>query len=317
MTTIDSQHIRIFCSLSRLLNMSRAAQQLGLTPSAISHGLKALEEDMGCRLFSRSSRKLALTPAGQQFREEAEAILERMSGARARLRQWLDGRQDTLRIAASTSACQHILPAALREFRSSFPGVSIHLQPCTARQGIDALAAEEAHLAFFVETPFQPAVEFIPLAEDELQYLVHPLHPWTRRRAERDLAGQHFILPATGSGTHSLIEAYFKKEGVKLQPLFQVGSDEAIKEMVLLDLGVGLLPRWIASEEILQGTLTALPLGRRRLRRRWGALHRGDRKLGFAESVFVNLCRQVAVGLMVDGRSPREDGEMQESSVAA
>lgn len=300
MTTIDSQHLRVFCAVARLLNMSRAAHELGVTPSAISHGLKVLEADLGCRLVQRSSRKLVLTPAGLQFQQEAEAILDRMSGARARLRQWLDGRRDTLRIVASTTACQYILPSALREFRSAFPGITIHIQPCTARQGIEALAEEEAHLAFFVETPWATGTEFLPLAEDELHYLVHPLHPWTKRSAERDLAGENLILPAAGSGTLGLIEAYFAHEGTRPRPHVQIGSDEAIKQMVLLDLGVGLLPRWIAAAEIRQGLLVSLSLGRRRLRRRWGAMHRSDRKLGFAESVFVNLCRKVATDLMGD-----------------
>ena len=61
----------------------------------------------------------------------AEAILDRMKGARSRLRQWLDGRRDVLRIAASASTCHYILPAALREFRNSFPGVTIHIEPAS------------------------------------------------------------------------------------------------------------------------------------------------------------------------------------------
>lgn len=306
MTTIDSHHLRIFCTVARLLHMSRAAQQLRLTPSAVSHALKALEADLGCRLFQRSPRKILLTPAGQQFREEAEAILDRMSGARARLRQWLDGRRDTLRIVASPTSCQYVLPAALREFRSSFPGVTIHIVPGQAPQALEALAAEEAHLAFFVEPPSAAGVQFTPLAEDEIHFLVHPMHPWTKRSTTRDPQTQELILPALGSGTLRLIEAYFAREGIRPRPHMHMGSDDAIKQMVLLDLGVGMLPRWIATAEIARGEIATLPLGRRRLRRRWGVLHRSDRRLGFAESVLINLCQQVAVTVMQENASPAE-----------
>jgi DNA-binding transcriptional LysR family regulator len=298
MTTIDSQYLRVFCALSRHLNMSRAAQELELTPSGISHCLKALEADLGCRLFDRTSRKISLTPAGLEFRAEAEAILEHMSAARSKLRSWMDWRRGGLRIAASTTACQYILPLALREFRESFPDFSIQILPCTEEQAVDLILEEDASLALIVEPVQTAAVRFIPLAEDELHFFVHPIHPWTKRGAERDVAKQNLILPERNSETHSLIAAYFQREGVRVKPFIEIGNEEAIKQFVRLDLGVGLLPRWIASAEIQQGLLACLPLGRRHLRRQWGILHGSNHDLTFPESVFVNLCRNVATGLM-------------------
>ncbi len=298
MTTIDSQYLRVFCALARHLNMSRAAQELELTPSGISHCLKALEADLGCRLFERTSRRITLTPAGLEFRAEAEAILEHMSTARSKLRSWIDWRRGGLRIAASTTACQYILPLALREFRESFPGFSIQIHPCTTPQAVELIAEEAAHLALIVEPLHNVGLRFIPLAGDELHFLVHPIHPWTRRGAERDVAKQNLILPERSSETHTLIEAYFQREGVRIKPFIEIGSEEAIKQFVRLDLGVGLLPRWIANAEIRDGLLACLPLGRRHLRRQWGILHGNSHELTFPESVFVNLCRNVANGLM-------------------
>src|SRR5262245_15704445 len=151
MTTIDSQYLRVFCALARHLNMSRAAQELELTPSGISHCIKALEGDLGCRLFDRTSRKITLTPAGIEFRADAEAIIERMSNARSKLRSWIDWRRGGLRLAACTTACQYILPLALREFRESFPAFTIQIRPCTAQQALGSIGEEEVDLALFVE----------------------------------------------------------------------------------------------------------------------------------------------------------------------
>jgi LysR family transcriptional regulator, low CO2-responsive transcriptional regulator len=298
MTTIDSQYLRVFCALARHLNMSRAAQELELTPSGISHCLKALEADLGCRLFERTSRRISLTPAGLEFRTEAEAILEHMSAARSKLRMWVDWRRGGLRLAASTTACQYILPHALREFRESFPGFSIQIHPCITPQAVELIAEETADLALIIEPSRNTGLRFIPLAEDELQFLVHPIHPWTRRGAERDVAKENLILPDRSSETHSLIEAYFHREGVRIKPFIEIGNEEAIKQFIRLNLGIGLLPRWIAEAEIRDGLLTSLPLGRRRLRRQWGILHRNSHELTFSESVFVNLCGNVATGLM-------------------
>lgn len=315
MTTIDSQYLRVFCVLARHLNMSRAAQELELTPSGISHCLKALESDLGCRLFERSSRKISLTPAGLEFRAEAEAILERMSNARSKLRSWIDWRRGGLRLGACNTACQYLLPLALREFRESFPAFTIQIRPCTAQQALDAITGEEIDLALFVEPARHAGVNFITIAQDELHFIVHPVHPWTKRRSEKDVAKEKLILPERHNETYYLIDQYFEQEGIRIKPFIEIGNEDAIKQFVRLNLGVGLLPRWIAANEIEQGTLAGVSLGRRRLRRRWGILHGASRPLTFPESVFVNLCRSVAEGLMQgssgveqagDGRNPGE-----------
>jgi DNA-binding transcriptional LysR family regulator len=298
MTTIDSQHLRVFCALARHLNMSRAAQEMELTPSGISHCVKALEKDLGCRLFERTSRKISLTRAGLEFRAEADGILERMSSARSKLHSWVDWRRGGLRIAASCTVCQYILPLALREFRESFPDFRIQIVPCTAQRALEHLGEENVDLALFVEPARPRTVHFIPLAQDELHFLVHPIHPWNRRGSERDVARQNLILPERHSETHGLIDAYFQREGVHIRPHIEIGNEEAIKQFVRLDLGVGLLPRWIAAAEMQQGSLKCLPLGRRHLRRNWGILHSANRELTFPESVLINICRNVCAGLM-------------------
>jgi len=298
MTTIDSQHLRVFCALARHLNMSRAAQEMELTPSGISHCVKALEADLGCRLFERTSRKISLTRAGLEFRAEADAILERMSSARSKLHSWIDWRRGGMRIAASITACQYILPLTLLEFRESFPDFTIQIFPCPTRHALDLLGEEEVDLGIFVEPSLTSNFRFIPLGEDELQFLVHPIHPWTKRGSDRDVARQNLILPERHSETHTLIDAYFQKEGVRIRPFIEIGNEEAIKQFVRLDLGVGLLPRWIAAAELDQGSLKSLPLGRRRLRRTWGVLHSANRQLTFPETVFINLCRNVCGSLM-------------------
>lgn len=300
--TLETQHLRVFVTLAHHLNMSRAAQELALTPSGISHCLKSLESDLGCRLFERNSRKVSLTLAGKEFLIEAEDILKRMNDARSRLRTWMDWRKGCLHVAASTTACQYILPPALREFRASFPDYTIQIDPCSAQQAVEAINQERVDLGVFVQ-PLQTAgLSFVAMAEDELHYLVNPVHTWALKGKVNaaQVAKQNFILPERSSETYALIETYFRREGIRIKPFIEIGSEEAIKQFVRLDLGIGLLPNWIVATEIKQCSLISLPLGRRRLRRRWGVLHARNRKLSFAESIFVDLCRNVSRELMVE-----------------
>ena len=147
-------------------------------------------------------------------------------------------------------------------------------------------------------------MNFIFLFEDDLQFLTHALHPWALKKRIRhdEIARQNLILPDRSSDTYASIKSYFHREHIQFHPFIEIGNDEAIKQFIRLDLGVGILPRWIAAAELQQGYLAALPLGRRRVRRRWGVLHARERKLNFAESLFVNLCRSVLRGLIFDAK---------------
>lgn len=293
--TIDSQQLRTYVTLARTLNMSRAAEELDLTPSAVSHGLKALEQDLGCRLFERSSRRVTLSQAGREFLGEAERILEQMKTARSRMHAWTDWRQGQLRIGASGTACLFILPPTLREFRESFPGFTVKIEQCSSRQAVHSLTDEQLDLALLTEPGQYSHLQSNVIGEDDLQFFVNPLHPWAvKRQAQReDIPNRKLILPERGGNTYALIEAYFREEGIPIQPFIEIANEQAIKEFVRLDLGVGILPRWLAADDVERGLLVGLALGRRRLKRQWGVLYSKSRALTLAENLFINIARKV------------------------
>src|SRR5206468_696637 len=120
-TPLDSRQLRAFCVLARTGSFTGTARELHLTQSGISHSMKALEGDVGCRLLDRLGKKVLLTQAGEQLLQHAQKILQEMESAREMLRRlgkWGVGR---LRLGASTTACQHLIPTVLREFKKKFP----------------------------------------------------------------------------------------------------------------------------------------------------------------------------------------------------
>jgi DNA-binding transcriptional LysR family regulator len=293
---IDSQHLLVYTTLARTKNMSRAAEELHLTTSGVSHCLKALEADLGCRLFERNSRRFELSQAGREFLPQAEQILHQMKAVRARIREWNDWRQGQMLIGANGTACQFILPPVVREFRESFPNFTIKIEQCTSREAIHQLVENRLDLALLTEpTDHSAHVQFNVIGEDDLQFIVNPLHPWAvRRKAQReDIPNRKLILPERGGNTYSLIESYFRTENISIQPFLEIANEQAIKEFVRLDLGAGILPRWLVAAELEQGSLTAVPLGRRRLKRRWGVLHAEARQLSLADDLFIKISRSV------------------------
>lgn len=290
---LDSRQLRAFTVLARTGSFTQAARELHLTQSAISHSMKALETETGCRLLDRLGKKIVPTQAGEQLLQHAEKILSEMQVARESLTQlgkWGRGR---LRLGGSTTACQHLIPPVLREFKESFPDHVISLEPGDTPELVDALLRHRIDLALSLEVDKESQLEFHPLFTDELHFIVSALHPWARaqRVGRGEIPKQNYILYSKRSITFRLIEDYFRREQMVLNAVAEVGSMEATKELVKLGLGVSILAPWIAKKEIEEGSLVALPLGRRKLQRCWGILHWRGKRLNLAEETFIGLCK--------------------------
>src|SRR6185436_511059 len=144
---LDSRQLRTFCALARTGSFTQTAREMHLTQSGVSHAMKALERDVGCRLLDRLGKKVVLTQAGEQLLHHATKILLEMESAReslGHLGKWGRGR---LRLGASTTACQYILPSVLREFKESFPEHAITIEPGDTPTLISLLLRHKIDLA--------------------------------------------------------------------------------------------------------------------------------------------------------------------------
>ncbi|WP_404421899.1 LysR family transcriptional regulator [Nibricoccus sp. IMCC34717] len=296
---LDSRQLLAFAAVARRGSFTLAAKDLFLTQSAVSHAMKALEEEIGTRLLDRVGKRVLLTQAGEQFLRHTEKILAEMDAARSgldTLANWGHGR---LRVGASTTACQYLLPTVLREFKQSFPRCVIKIEPGDHADQLELVRSNQIDLAIMLEPVGMDEFTFIPLFTDELKFLVAPLHPWGRKGGvdRGALAEETLILYNKNSYTFRLINDYFRSERLSLGNVIELGSMEAIKELVKIGLGVGILAPWIAQRELDAGSLVAHPLGRKPLRRAWGVVHLKGRRLPLAEETFVGLCLSVTEDL--------------------
>lgn len=290
----DSRQLAALVLLAESGSVTEAARRLHLTPSAISHALRSLERDAGCPLFERLGRRLTFTQSGEILVQRARAILREMDEGRAELRTLREWGRGRLRLAVSTTACQHLLPSILREFKESFPRCQVEVQPVDTPRALEELRARQVDLAIGIQTGRDPGVESRPLFKDDLQVLVSPLHPWAKLRSApaEKLTRETLISYPRTSATFQLLEKYCSARGVRLPAsAMELGSMEAIKELVKLNLGVCVLAPWIAREDLARGTLVALPF-RPPLRRVWSLMFLKNRILSLAETVFAGMCRE-------------------------
>ncbi|SPE50268.1 Transcriptional regulator, LysR family [Verrucomicrobia bacterium] len=296
---LDIRQLRAFVSLAQTGSFTRTARQLHLSQSAISHSIKSLEADVRCRLLDRVGRSVNLTQAGEQLLGHAQRILVEMEEARERLRdlgKWGHGR---LRLGASTTSCQYLLPKVLREFKESFPQCLIQIEPGDTPTALELLENRRIDLALTMEPRHAAQLDFRPLFKDELRFVVSPLHRWAKAgRVDRsEITRQRFILYTKKSYMAEMIDAYFRREAIVLPTSIELGNMEAIKELVKLGLGVSILAPWVAQKELAEGSLQALPLGPRKLERSWGILLRKGQQLSLAHQTFIGLCSAVSDNL--------------------
>jgi DNA-binding transcriptional LysR family regulator len=299
-TTLDSRQLLAFATLARCGSFTQTAKDLHLTQSAISHTIKALEQDVGVPLFERVGKRVFLTEAGELLRSSAERILREMHDTRTALEEagtWGRGR---LRVGASVTTCQHLLPTVLREFRQSFPDCALRMEPGDGPRMVELLRSNQVDLALMLAPGKEEGLEFRRLFTDELRVLVSPMHTWARagRVPGESLAQETLIVYNKGSYTDALLTDHLRAAGLKLGDTMELGSMEAIKELAKVGVGAGVLAPWVARRELEEGSLVALPLPGGKLRRTWGVAHLRGRKLSLAEETFAGLCEAVAQTLV-------------------
>src|SRR5579872_6561102 len=125
----DVHHLKVFLAVAQTLSFTRAAEQLFLTQSAVSHQIARLEREIGIPLFVRNGKSVSLSASGQALVAPARRVFSAMDDALNIVRRTVEPDLGHLRIGASAAACQYIIPEALREFRESFPNYSLSIVP--------------------------------------------------------------------------------------------------------------------------------------------------------------------------------------------
>lgn len=297
---IDSRQLLTVVTLARTRNFTEAAKELGLTQSAVSHSLKALERQLDQTLIERSGRQMRLTPAGDYLVRESTELLRRMQGIRNRLENLEDWGQGRLRIGATPSCCNWILPQVLREVKQSFPGCSIMVKPDRGYANLQRLRNDEVDIVLAVSmSDGSQDLEKVDWFSDELLVILPPFHPLVGKDklTADDINGETVHLFGNDSQSDTVIKDFLNSNGSRAQEFIEVGNIEAVKEMVKIGQGIAFLPEWVAQHETKQGSLVARPLELDPLPRDWSIYWTG-RRLNLLEETFFGLCMEAKDALL-------------------
>lgn len=282
------QQLRGFCLAARVKSISKAAELLYLSQPSVSLQIKALERELGVKLFERRGPRISLTYDGQQLLELARPLVEGMDTieeAFASKRESAD--RGIVNIAAGGSTIQYILPPFVEKFMQTHPLVDVRLHNVTGKSGLARLREGGADFAVgpMLDTPSD--IEFHPVVYQEPMLVTRKDHPLAKRKRVglKDVSKYPLILPPKEQSTYRFVEAVFNENSLDYEVKLEVGGYDVIKQYVRLGLGISI----VMSHCLGEGDgLHAVPLGRYFPKRAYGVVLLKDKRLSPAAKEFVD-----------------------------
>lgn len=270
---LEIRHFKLVESIAEMGTMTRAAERLHISQSALSHQLTALEAGLGVGLFRRLPRGMRMTAAGEKLLATARSVLRDVRDVQSQLNSRRVDEEGVLRISTECYTCYHWLPARLKAFQTAWPRVEVRIDVESTRRPLEALLAGRLDIAIVSARPRQPAFAAHALFDDELVVIVSPQHRLSGRPYVRatDFASERLITYSVDEADLSLFTELLNPSGVHPAQVTRVELTEAMIEMVKANLGIAVLARWAVSRHLNPATLKALPLTAKGFHRAWYA----------------------------------------------
>ena len=276
---MENFRLRVFRAVAEELSFRKAAEVLHLSQPAVSQHVRALEEEAGVQLFDRArgaghGSQISLTEAGRVLLKYASAAAETMMEARRALSALNDETVGDLRLGASTTVAQYLLPRILGAFLKQYPQVKLSLVSGNTEKIVEAVAEKKISLGIIEGPAMRREVKTERMAQDEMVLIASPNHEWALRKGaaieRKELAKGPLLLRERGSGSRRVVERALKKLGLpqrSLQVAMELDSTEAIISGVEAELGVGFVSLWALGKALRLGTVKVVAVKGLEIRR--------------------------------------------------
>jgi LysR family transcriptional regulator, transcriptional activator of the cysJI operon len=264
---LENFRLRVFRAVAEEMSFRKAAEVLNLSQPAVSQHIHALEEEVGVRLFDRArgeghGSQISLTEAGRVLLGYAKTAAATMAEAQRALAALNNEAVGPLRLGASTTVAQYVLPRILGAFSREYPQVRLSLMSGNTEKIVEAVAEERVGLGIIEGPAMRRDVKTERLVEDEMVLIVSPSHAWAAKGAgaiaPAELTKVPLLLRERGSGSRRVVERALKKAGLPLRSLkvaMELDSTEAIISGVEAELGVGFVSRCAVGKVLRLGTV--------------------------------------------------------------
>ncbi|NHI00393.1 LysR family transcriptional regulator [Oceanimonas sp. MB9] len=287
---MTAKQLRAFIAVAQTLNFAQACERLHLSQSALSLTIKALEDHLGGRLFSRTTRQVRLTPEGEALLPLARRLMAEWDNAEEQLRQRFDLQQGRVTLAAMPSFAGNLLPPLLKTFRNRYEKINVTVNDVINEQVIDMVQDGQVELGIAFEPPPSTRLQFIPLYRDRFVAVV-PADAELASNQEvtwRQLLTQPFITLQRPSAVRLLLEQHLREWQLALPVAFESHQLATVGRMVGCGLGVSVVPA-LCREQMHELGACCMPLIDPVIERPVGILSRTDHELSVAAQALYDI----------------------------
>ena len=275
---LEMRHLRAVRAIHDAGGLSKAADTLNLTQSALSHQIKGLEDQVGIDLFVRRTKPLKLSVAGMRMLKLADRVLPEVEATEDEFRGLLSGKTGRLHIAIECHACFEWLFPVLESFRKAWPDVDVDIRPGLAFDALPALAREEVDLVVSSDPEEHPDLEFSPLFDYEPVFVASSQHTLSQKEwiEAQDFRDEVLITYPVDRPRLDVFSQLLMPAKVEPRSVRQIELTAVILLLVASNRGVAVLPDWVVREVRYNSDYVTLPLTEHGITRRLFAATRRD-----------------------------------------
>lgn len=290
---MDFEQLNAFLEVARNASFSRAAKKLFRTQPAISAQIRALEDDIGARLFDRTGGRVTLTAGGKLFLEYAQDALQSQRSIVRALAEVTRTPRGVLVVSANEATCLYILPQVFAQFKRKYPRVSVSITRNERSRTLEAVLSQEVDFGVTAQPVTDPRLTIVPVHQDEMVVIAPVGHPLAARRSTplAQVAAFPLILPKQGR-TRDAIDQLFTARHLKPEISMELDSNEIIKRFTAAGVGVGFLARSNTTAEHAAGLLAVVELEDARIARDLVLIYRKDKSLSRAAQAFIEIMQK-------------------------
>jgi LysR family transcriptional regulator, transcriptional activator of the cysJI operon len=283
------ENFKIFSDLVESQSFSRAAKLNGVTQSAVSQQLRAMEKHFNVLIVDRSQKQFRLTREGEQLFDHSREILYRYEKLVAELQEMRKVVSGSIQLSTVYSIGLHELPPYLKSFMQEFPDVNVHVEYRRSNMVYEDVLHNSVDLGLVAFPSAIRQLEIIPFQEDRLVLICPPSHPFAKRRLVglQELVGQPFIAFDADIPTRKAIDVVFREAGLDIEPVMEFDNIETVKRAVEIASGIAIIPQTTIQNEVRQGLLCAVQIKGKPINRPLAIVYRRGRVLTPAMKRFI------------------------------
>ena len=287
------ESLKVFCDLVATESFTKAAQVNGVTRSAVSQTVSAMERHFKSLLVERSKKHFQLTPEGKALHERAKSIVGQFESIHHQMEAIKGIVAGNLHVSAIYSIGLHVLPPYLKKFLKVCPTVRVDVQYRQARQIYGNVLGNEADLGLVAYPTKDMGLEAVPLRKDPMVLICHPKHPFAKLRSVKlkALEGQKLVSFDPEIPTRKALDKLFRQQGVSVKHALEFDNVETVKRAVEIDAGVALVPLVTVTEEVAKRTLVAVKIEGREVSRPLALIYKKNKVLSPAMKEFIAVLK--------------------------